>query len=603
MKSLKSVYLLALAIGAGLALSSCEKVLDKSNLQSIDAGLIYSDSTLANLNLNYIYENNVPAWFGQSTIGIGSVNPGTLSEEYYAENNFLYGLLQPSDVTDFGTALAPANNYGRIRFVNAFLRDVKNGTLPGNTKARLRAQAQFWRAWRYFDLVRVYGGVPLVYVPLDAVGDDARAKTYLPRNTTTDCFKAIVADLDSAIATLPAKWTASGDWGRINKGSAAAFKARVLLTAASPQFNPSDDGAKWTSAYTASQQAQTLLTGAGYGLHASYDQLWFQEVNNPEAVLITGFNTATGDQVKKNNQYDNSTRPSYTGTGGGSNQPTWDIVQAYPMLDGKKPGASTKYTYTDQLFYKNRDPRFDKSVAYNGCTWPLNGNTSYKLWTYLTAPGKSVESKASNTGFYTRKAINSTAGISDAQYVGTDWIELRYAEVLMNLAESACGTNNLSVAMDQLKAIRKRAGIEAGTDGNYGLQAGMSRSQMFDAILYEREIEFAFEGKRFWDLRRWKKVESTLNGKRRRKLIVTLKSTAMGVPPDFATTRDNLNLDNVYTNYFTLDYTSSTAILDTKQAINWMDKYYFFAIPQPALDNNTSLIQNNTWGGSFDPLQ
>ena len=179
---------------------------------------------------------------------------------------------------------------------------------------------------------------------------------------------------------------------------------------------------------------------------------------------------------------------------------------------------------------------------------------------------------------------------------------MRYAEVLLNLAESACGVNNLAVAMDQLKAIRKRAGIEAGTDGNYGLQAGMSRTQMFDAILYERQIELAFEGKRFWDLRRWRKVESTLNGKRRRKLIVTLKTAAISAAT-FASTRDNLNLDNVYTNYFTLDYSSTTAILDTKQAINWLPSYYFFGIPQGAIDNNPSLIQNNTWGGSFDPLQ
>ncbi|RZK34838.1 MAG: RagB/SusD family nutrient uptake outer membrane protein, partial [Hymenobacter sp.] len=261
-----------------------------------------------------------------------------------------------------------------------------------------------------------------------------------------------------------------------------------------------------------------------------------------------------------------------------------------------------KYTYSDQLFYKNRDPRFDKTIAYNGSTWPLNGNASYKLWTYLAA-GKSVETKASSTGFYTRKAIDPNVAIANTPYVGTDWIEIRYAEVLLNLAESACGTNNLGVAMDQLKAIRRRAGIEAGNDGNYGLQAGMSRSQMFDAILYERQIEFAFEGKRFWDLRRTKRLDGTLAAiKRRHKLIINLKTT--GVPADFATTRDNLNLDNVYTNYFTLDFTSNTTLLDTKTyELSWQQKYYFFAIPQSALDNNPSLVQNNTWGGSFDPLQ
>lgn len=595
---MKRFLLLALGLGGGLALSlgSCTSVLDKNNLSSIDQGLIYQDSTLTSLNLNYVYNNNLPEWFGQSTIGLGNTNPTGLSDESYADNIFVQGTVQVSDVTDFGTALSASNNYGRIRYINMFLRDVKAGTLPDKTKDRLRAQAQFFRAWRYFDLVRVYGGVPLVYIAQDAVGQEARALTYLPRNSTSDCFKAIVADLDSAITVLPNKWSASGDWGRITRGAAAAFKARVLLYAASPQFNPTDDGTKWQTAYAASQQAVALLTAGGFGLHASYDQLWFQEVNNPEAVFITGYNTTTGDQTKKNNQYDNATRPGNTGTGGGSNQPSWEMVQAYPMLDGKKAGASTKYAYSEQLFYKNRDPRFDKTIGYNGCTWPLNGNTAYKVWTYYEG-GKSVESKATTTGFYCRKAISSTAGVSDAQYVGTDWIEIRYAEVLLNLAEAACGTGNLTEAYTQLKAIRKRAGLEAGTDGNYGLKAGMTRAELFDAILYERQLEFAFEGKRFWDLRRWRKLESTLNGKTRTGVVINLKTS--GVPKDFTATRDNVSLDVAYTNYFAITFKK----LDTKYAINYQPSYYFFGIPQSALDNNPQLAQNTTWGGTFDPLK
>jgi hypothetical protein len=605
MKSIKSFLLLVLAAGAGLSLSSCEKVLDKTNLASINGDLVFADSTLANLNLNYVYDQNLPGWFGQSGIGLGSVNPSTLTEEAYSDNNytFLQGSVQLNDVTDFGVANTNGNNYGKIRIINAFLRDVKNGTIAQKSKNRLRAQAQFFRAYRYFDLVRVYGGVPLIFVPLDAVGPDNRAKAFLPRNTTTDCLKAIVADLDSAIAVLPGKW-GNSDYGRITRGAAAAFKARVLLTAASPQFNPNDDAAKWQAAFAASQQAQDILSKSGAALNASFDQQWFQEGGaNPEAVLVTIFNTSSGTNTSKSNGYDNPTRPSYTGTGGGSNQPTWEMAKAFPMLDGKKPGdATAKYTYSDQLFYKNRDPRFDKTIAYNGCTWPLNGNSSYKLWTYMVG-GKSTEIKASNTGFYTRKAINSNLAIADAQYAGTDWIEIRYAEVLLNLAESACGVNNLTLAYDQLKAIRKRAGIEAGANGFYGLQVGMSRAQMFDAILYERQIEFAFEGKRFWDLRRTKKLGSTFDAlKRRHKLIITLKTT--GVPTDFATTRDNLNLDNVYTNYFTLDFSSTQTLLDTKKDLTWLPEYYFFAIPTSALNNNPNLLQNKDWaGGSFDPLQ
>lgn len=591
---MKLSYKVLVALFSTLALTSCMEVLDKTDLSSTSGTLIFKDSTLTQLNLDYIYDQNLP-------VPIGSLGPeptglSGLSDESYADSKLLQGSLLINEIGDFGTKLDATNNYGKIRVINMFLSDVNAGTLPQFTKNKLRAQAQFFRAWRYFDLVRLYGGVPLVLSPLAAVGVEAKQLAFLPRNTTGECFAQIVSDLDSAMASVPGRWSASTDWGRITKGAAAALKGRVLLYAASPQFNPMDDQTKWQTAYTANKQAYDLLTANGFGLHASFDQLWFQEVNNPEAIFITGYNTATGDQTKKNNGYDNSTRPSYAGTGGGSNQPSWEMVKAFPMLDGKKAGESTKYTYSDQLFFKNRDPRFDKTIAYNGATWPLNGNTAYKVWTYFVG-GKTIESKASNTGFYTRKAINPTVGAGDAQYSGTDWIEIRFAEVMLNLAESAVGINQLDEAYTQLKAIRKRAGIEAGTDGLYGLKANMTRAELFDAILYERQIEFAFEGKRFWDLRRWKLIEKTLNGKRRTGVTINLKTT--GVPADFATTRDNVSLDKAYTDYFTIAFKQ----LDTKYDIAWKPEYYFFAIPQTAIDNNPKLIQNNTWGGAFDPLK
>ena len=577
-------------------------MLDKVDLGAANPDLVFSDSTLANFNLSVIYDQNLPGWAGQGTIGLNSINPSNLSDECAntsassLEARLLENNLQLNDIQDFGTALNAGNNYGKIRLINSFLRDANRGTLLQATKNRLRAQAYFFRAWRYFDLVRLYGGVPLVTKPLDAVGEDARNAAALPRNTTAQTFALIKSDLDSAILLLPGKWSAA-EWGKITKGAAAAFKARVLLYYASPQFNPSNNSARWQEAYDASKQAVTITSANGSSLHPSFDQLWFTEnASNQEAVMITGFNTATGDQIKKNNSYDNSARPAYTGTGSGSWQPTWEIVSAFPMLDGKKPGQSTKYSYSQQLFYKNRDPRFDKTIAYNGATWPLNGNNNYKIWTYLDK-GKSVERTASNTGFYTRKAINPTVAIGDAQFVGTDWIEIRYAEVLLNLAESACGINKLDEAYTQLKAIRKRAGIEAGSDGNYGLKAGMNQAEMLEAILYERQIEFAFEGKRFWDLRRHKLMEKTFDGKRRRRVEIALKTT--GVPADFTTTRDNVSLDKAYTDYFTVTLKD----LDTRTSLKWNPKYYFFALPQQAIDNNPSLAQTLDWGGSFDPLQ
>jgi hypothetical protein len=609
---MKPFHYIALAtIGSAFALSSCEKVLDKENLGQSTPELVFQDSTLANLNLSFIYNQNLPEWGDpliNPTINTNNnnvtnfFNVSGLTEEAYNSNRILAGTLQPSDVGgEFGTGLSATNNYGKIRTINMFLGYVRNGPLPTGTKGRLRGQAQFFRAWRYFQLVRQYGGVPLVMTPLNGVGSEARDLTYLPRNTTSQTFAAIAADLDSAAQTLPGKWTANSDWGRVTKGTALALKGRVLMYAASPQFTSTD---KWQAAYDANVLAKSTLVANGARLHNSFDQLWFQEVGNPEAVFVSSYNTATGDQLRRNNGYDNSTRPAINGTGGGSNQPTWEMVQAFPMLDGKKRTETGRYTYSDQLFYKNRDPRFDKTIAYNGSTWPLNGNTGYRLWTYFRPNGSSTQTvevgNPTNTGFYTRKAINPTASASEVTFLGTDWIEIRFAEVLLNLAESACGVNKLNEAYTELKAIRARAGIEAGGDGMYGLKANMTRAEMFDAILYERQIELAFEGKRFWDLRRWRKMES-LNGTLRTGRTITLKST--GVPADFATTRDTRNLDDIYTNYFTITpkVLETTPILSG--GIKWDAKYYFFPLPQAALDNNNQLQQNRDWGGSFDPMQ
>ncbi|XHR92877.1 RagB/SusD family nutrient uptake outer membrane protein [Mucilaginibacter sp. UC70_90] len=199
-----------------------------------------------------------------------------------------------------------------------------------------------------------------------------------------------------------------------------------------------------------------------------------------------------------------------------------------------------------------------------------------------------------------RKAIDPNVSVANTPYIGTDWMEIRYAEVLLNQAECAAALGNVTTGYTNITAIRKRAGIEAGADNLYGLDAGMSPDQMITAIMNERKIEFAFEGKRYWDLRRRKLLESTLNGKMRTGLTVTLNNNASG--KDYLTgTRDALaaaSLDALYSTSFTV----KTKTMDSYNiAVQSGD--YFFGIPSAALLNNINLQQNNTWGGPFDPLQ
>jgi hypothetical protein len=280
------------------------------------------------------------------------------------------------------------------------------------------------------------------------------------------------------------------------------------------------------------------------------------------------------------------------------------------MKDGKTPGdATSAYSYADQTFFKNRDPRFDATIAYNGCTWPTLGVTDYRLWTYVyftsASASKSTEiSGATTSGFYLRKATNPTTTADLLQYSGTDWMEIRYAEVLLNQAECAAELGKLGVADEpytNLIAIRKRAGLDAGAGSLYGLAAGMNHDQMISAIMLERAIEFGFEGKRFWDLRRRNLLMPLLNGlKRRTGVIISLKKNTANFTDYIANTRNTTDLATLYSSSFDIAFKQ----LDTNYDLNWQALYNFFGIPPATINNDPNIKQTNGWDqGGFDPLQ
>ncbi len=627
---MKINYIIFAAFAGAVLFSSCKKVLDKVDVGKGTAEQVYSDSILTKQSVDYIYGQNLPTWGGNGADG-GTIPTSLtgLTDETTGDNKFLQGVATSADEGSIGTSNSNSNFYGKMRIINTFIRDCRAGTLPTAQKNRFIAQALFFRAFKYFSMVRVYGGVPLVLTPLSSVGDENKLANQQPRASTSACIAQITADLDTAMKYLPAKWPNTNDWGRITSGAAAAFKGRVLLTWASPQFNPSNDQTRWQAAYDASTKAITLLAQGGFGLFTStgnsaagggsnaYANMWFTEVNNPEAVMVTGYNTTTSEQFRNGNNYDKSVRPAYLGAGGSSSQPTWDFVKNYLMKDGKdtltsKYGKSATGGYSLQTFWKNRDPRFDWTIAYNGCTWPTLNVSNYKLWTYVyyTNAGKtafkSTEiSGQTSTGFYLRKATNATTNASDLQYSGTDWMEIRYAEVLMNQAEAAAELGRLGVSQEayaNIIAIRKRAGIEPGTDALYGLTAGMGHDEMINTIMNERAVEFAYEGKRFWDLQRRKLTQTLLNFENRKARYGITISLKNAPATDYAlATRETASLDDLYTNTFEVKVNRK---LDTKYSLNWQNNYLFFAIPPNTISNDPAIVQTNGWDlGGFDPLK
>jgi len=666
MKNLKTnIFIAVLAI---MSLGSCNDdfLAEKEDLTGVNEE-VYQDPVLAQAYIDYVYRMFLPAnnaiSYTWDLASNGNADFSKTTDELPGETNWNKVWPAPGTNTDpnclsyIGGTLpsSPSNTtYTRLRQINLFLDNVDKYGMEASVKDRLKGQLYFWRAWQYFDLVRLYGGVPLVLTAQSSVSSAGQVLE-IPRSSSSECIEQIVADLDMAKTLLPGKWANGSDWGRITSGAAAAFKGRVLLTWASPLFNRSDDQQRWQRAYDANKEAKKILEDNSFGLYTAgganaWNNMWFEETNNPEAVIVYGFNNTTASNVLRNNGWEKANRSKTVG-GSGSVPATKQIMDAFPMKDGKAPGKSTKYPYSLQTFYKNRDPRFDKTFAYNGVVLPYSEDVNYKQFTYQwykKAPGSSsvlpdgiaepLGQVSSNV--YLRKGLNPKAsGTLNFQTSGTDYMEMRFAEVVLNLAESAIGINQLAEGKGLIAKIRERAGIEAAE--NFGLDDAVSRDQLFGAVINERKVEFAYESKRFWDLRRWllfndnfgtctRLGQTPIDGIRRQGLFfIATKDGAdyVGADDPFIANKAGVfpvadrnpssfpagvtdyegYRDYFHTNYIRVavkDNVDNTAIANWK--FTWYNQYYFFGIPASALNTATYLGQTEGWSGgttTFNPLQ
>ncbi len=600
-----NVTLLAAGLLTAATFSSCKKdffeIDDPNGFEVVDS---WDDEGAVGLFLNRTYALVIPQW--PTLAGIHN----TSDEMNNASTAFLYGQLTENSVTDIGTSTSlTANRYADIRRCNLAIEGMNaSATLPTATKNVLKGQFFFLRAYTYFKLVRLYGGVPLV-LRAQGINEEDLAT---PRSKTSECIAAIASDLDSAAAYLPKSWTGN-DIGRITRSAAMAVKGKALLYWASPQFNyPTADPARWTAAYTACKAAYDTGVADGYGLLANYANIFTTE-DHKEILIVRKYNTSKD----LGNNVENVARPfSETTAGSGSYQPTWNLVQAYTAANGL-PITDVNSGYSPVQFWLNRDPRFAASIAVNGDVWALSGKTTRRQWQYTGNLDETAGTIV--TGFYCKRLCNPATSAAQAVYnsntgggSGMDWIEMRFAEVILNLADCANETGNLTEAKNMVRLIRQRAGIVAGAY-DYGLSVATTTAQMRSLILNERQIEFAMEGARYFDLRRTRNL-SLITPRLSYKVAVKSpyaagtgttagityldKLNAQGFKP-----RDTANLNNlsVYTSMFVTPGT--TASLEGTNTISLPDKYYVY--PLPTLFTQTPIIQQtNGWaGGTFDPYQ
>lgn len=564
-----------------LLLSSCSKVLnDVEDLERYPAKGTFEDPITANAFLYNLYSRTLSGW---------PVNQGNYADESK-------GIVAEGWITTDNSTMKfwP---YQSIRNINIFLQEMSNSSLSKDQKDPMIGQAKFLRAFLYFKMVYHHGGVPIIEVPQD-INDDLKVK----RNSTAECFDFIEKDLKEAELVLPNKYI-GGDRGKIDKAIVKSFLGRVLMFKASPQFNPSNpyNNSFWQNAYTANKDAITFLDQNGYGLLEDFSKLFETKGHKENILSVVYVNPA-----KTNGRAEDAVRPlseSKNATGG--DEPTWGMSLAFPMKDGKMPGdPNSKYSFDLQTYWKDRDPRFDATLVWNASIYELSGIKGRRQYTMggiaksMDAFGLTLQGENySRTGLYTKKGIMEELPSTQVTLNDVDWPEIRYAEVLLNLAEAANETGKPAEAIAAIKEIRKRAGIENGIDNMYGLKSGMSRDEIRTAILNEKYVEFMFEGKRFWDLRRHRLL-GKLNGMHKYGIMATKVN---GRLQNEITTEDiaKANRFELLPENFT--YEVVELITNGPKAMVMPDTYYFFPIQLSNINQNPNLEQNVGWGGNFDP--
>ncbi|MBL7699992.1 MAG: RagB/SusD family nutrient uptake outer membrane protein [Chitinophagaceae bacterium] len=388
--------------------------------------------------------------------------------------------------------------YKKVRKCNVFIDGVEKSELSDEYKTKRIAEARVLRAFFYHQLWMLYGGVPIITKP-DNSSTDGDA-IFHARASFDETFTFLQNELGEAAAALPDNSGNDGA-GRINKGAALTIKGWIENFYASPLNNPGNDLTRWATAAATNAQVMQL----GYSLYPKYDELFLTTGNNNnEGILYRQYLN-----IKQGSNIIGYQGPNYVGTNWlswGGSTPTQELVDDYAMANGKAITDPTS-GYDPQNPYANREPRFRQSILYNGNTF--NGTV------FMSAVGSGLNSidladatDNTNTGYCTKKRMDTTVNIFESGASAQNLYFFRYAEVLLNYAEAqneAVGPDaSVYAALDE---VRTRAGIPTFSD----VYPGASQDEMRELIRRERRVELAFEGKRYYDLIRWKIAEDNLN--------------------------------------------------------------------------------------------
>ncbi len=552
---LKKIFLSALAV---LAFSSCSEQMDYKEFSIYDTAYMQKKFERVGGFLSTIYADLDSDFGNYSGATLASATDVSVySHDGNAIGSFFIGAWSP---TNANSSIWTTCYHG-IAYCNLFLdefTDLKfeDYKLDKNFQAEMyqynnyQWEARWARAYFYFLLVRQYGGVPLITENLSA--EEASVQ---PRATAEEIFKFIDDECVAIKDTITKDYGDLGNLamtpannGRANNLAVLALRARAALYHASPLFNPDNSQELWRKAAEANKAVIDACTARGMRLSTDYRGLFIGNTNWSDAgavgEIIFGRRMPTENRTFETYNFPVGISGAGAG-GGGGNCPSQNLVEAY----------------------ENGDKRFAASIACNGDSWP-NANTQ-PLETFIGGVNGLPNTYATPTGYYLKKYVTESVQIAGngANTCKHVWVTFRLAEFYLNYAEAmlnlsgsgySAATGFAMTPEAAINVVRKRAGLA-------NIAKDLSVADFKAKLENERFVELAFEGHRFFDVRRWKEADKYFK-------------TVYGV-------EIIKNADGTFT--------ENKKVVQNRQ---WDDKMYLFPIPQSEiLKSGGNLTQNPGW--------
>lgn len=569
----RTIYLLGVIVI--LTLGACENILDREVVTSLQegnaivtygntvsngysayaslvSGFLYTDGAMMasasdeaehTLETSAIQKFNTGAWNAVD-------NPDGAWSRYFTGIYRINKFLVTADSVNMDVLRLNPNASVQLTYQTQ-LKNVKN----------LKYENRFLRAYFYFELIKRYGGVPIITTPL-ILNDDYKS---IPRNTLAECIQFISDECDSAAVILPVVYTDVTSLGRITKGATLALKSKALLYAASDLFNtPSwaggyahlelisvtgDRTAKWQAAADAAK-AVIDLAGTGYVLDTYANVAKPASYTSKEQILTR--------REGSTNSFEYASVPVGYDGGNSGTTPSQNLVDDYEVKVDANTAVPFDWTNPAHTAnpYANRDPRLGFSI--------LTNNKTFKgrpVETFTGGLDGLPKVRATKTGYYMLKWVDANINLLTGTTSVHNWPLIRLAEIYLNYAEALNeaqpGNADIKIYVDK---VRQRSGVAMPV-----LPAGLDQSQMRDAIRHEDRVEFAFEDHRLWDLRRWMLAETVLSA--------PLKGVQI--------TKN-------------ADLTFSYQVITIEER-RFDPKMYFYPIPQSDLNIAKGWVQNPLW--------